>query len=110
LRGCDQQAFKSLKSPYKPEGKSAPPLFLEDEKIFQNSARMVAPEIAVEVQPREPNFEKYSQHRERGGVPIQLYLRNLATAVLVQVYRHIQLYPDRIVILLLYNPKQNIFS
>jgi hypothetical protein len=28
---------------------SAPPLFLEDENIFQKSASMVAPEIAVEV-------------------------------------------------------------
>ena len=47
---------------------SAPPLFLEDEDIFQKSATMVASEIAVEVQPREPIFEKCPHLREKGGV------------------------------------------
>ena len=49
---------------------SAPPLFLEDENIFQKSASVVAPEIAVEVQPRRPIFEKSSHLREKGGVLI----------------------------------------
>jgi hypothetical protein len=48
-----------------PGGKSAPPLFLEDENIFQKSARMIAPEIAIKVQPREPIFEKCSHLREK---------------------------------------------
>ena len=51
-----------------PGKKSAPPLFLEDENIFQKSASVVAPEIAVEVQPRRPIFEKSSHLREKGGV------------------------------------------
>ena len=52
--------------------KSAPPLFLEDENFFQKSASMVAPEIAVEVQPWRPIFEKCSHLREKGGVLILL--------------------------------------
>ena len=47
---------------------SAPPLFLEDENIFQKSASVVALEIALEVQPRRPIFEKSSHLREKGGV------------------------------------------
>ena len=34
----------------------------------QKSARVVAPESAVEVQPREPIFEKCPHIREKGGV------------------------------------------
>jgi hypothetical protein len=34
----------------------------------QKSARVVAPEIAVEEQPREPSFEKCPHLREKGGV------------------------------------------
>ena len=37
-----------------------PPLFLEDENIFQKSARVVLGVIAVELEPREPIFEKCS--------------------------------------------------
>jgi hypothetical protein len=46
---------------------SAPPLFLEDENIFQKSASMVAPETALEVQPWRPIFEKCSHLREKRG-------------------------------------------
>jgi hypothetical protein len=51
-----------------PMKKSAPALFLKDENIFQKSARMVEPYIAMEFQRREPIFEKYSHLREKGGV------------------------------------------
>jgi hypothetical protein len=44
---------------------SAPPLFLEDENFFQKSATLVAPGIAVEVQPTWPIFEKCSHLREK---------------------------------------------
>jgi hypothetical protein len=40
--------------------------FLKD--ATQKSAFVVAPEIAVEVQPRRPIFEKCSHLREKGGV------------------------------------------
>jgi hypothetical protein len=48
-----------------PGGKSAPPLFLEDENIFQKSASMVVSGIAIELQPWSP---KFSSSRTRGGV------------------------------------------
>jgi hypothetical protein len=51
-----------------PGKKSAPPLFLGDENIFQKSASVVAPGIAIEVQPRRPIFEKSSHLREKGGL------------------------------------------
>jgi hypothetical protein len=51
-----------------PGEKSAPPLFLEDENIFQKSARVVLCGIAIELEPREPIFEKSSHLREKGGV------------------------------------------
>ena len=51
-----------------PGKKSAPPLFLEDENIFQNPASVVAPGIAIEVQPRRPIVEKCSHLRGKGGV------------------------------------------
>ena len=55
-----------------PEKKSGPPLFLEDENIFQKSASVVVGGIAVELQPRRPIFEKCSHLREKGGVPMLL--------------------------------------
>ena len=51
-----------------PGKKSAPPLFLEDENIFQKSASVVLSGIAIELQPRRPIFEKSSHLREKGGV------------------------------------------
>jgi hypothetical protein len=48
--------------------KSAPPLFLEDEKNFQKSATMVERRIGVEFQPRRPILEKCSHLRENRGV------------------------------------------
>jgi hypothetical protein len=51
-----------------PEKKSAPPLFLEDENIFQKSAPLVALLSRFLVQPTEPIFEKCSYLREKGGV------------------------------------------
>jgi hypothetical protein len=39
--------------------------FLKDPT--QKSASVVAPEVAVEVQPRRPNFEKCPHLREKGG-------------------------------------------
>jgi hypothetical protein len=50
-----------------PGGKSAPPLFLDDENIFQKSASVVLGEIAVELEPRRPIFEKCSHLRGKGG-------------------------------------------
>jgi hypothetical protein len=49
---------------------SAPPLFLEDENIFQQSAFVVALLWRFLVQPRRPDFEKCSHLREKGGVLI----------------------------------------
>jgi hypothetical protein len=46
---------------------SAPPLFLEDEIIFQKSATMVPWGIQFPMEPSWPNFEKCSHHREKGG-------------------------------------------
>jgi hypothetical protein len=46
---------------------SEPPLFLEDENIFQKSARVVGIIFQLLVQPREPIFEKCSHLREKGG-------------------------------------------
>jgi hypothetical protein len=43
-----------------PGKKSAPPIFLNDENIFQKSARVVPWGIAVKFEPREPIFEKCS--------------------------------------------------
>ena len=51
-----------------PGNKSAPPLFLDDEDIFQKSARVVALLLQFLVQPREPIFEKSSHLPEKGGV------------------------------------------
>jgi hypothetical protein len=50
-----------------PGEKSAPPLFLEVENIFQKSASVVLGGIAVELEPRRPIFEKCSHLREKGG-------------------------------------------
>ena len=50
-----------------PGTKSAPPLFLEDENIFQKSAYVVVGGIAVEPQPRRPIFEKKNYPREKEG-------------------------------------------
>jgi hypothetical protein len=50
-----------------PGKKSAPPLFLEDDNIFQKSASVVVGGIAVELQPRRPIFEKCSHLREKRG-------------------------------------------
>ena len=47
-----------------------PPLFLEDENIFQKSATMVPRGTAVELVPSWPIFEKSSHLREKGGVLI----------------------------------------
>ena len=52
----------------KPGKKSARPLFLEDENIFQKSARVVLFRIVVELQPRDTIFGKCSHLREKGGV------------------------------------------
>jgi hypothetical protein len=51
-----------------PGKKSAPPLFLEDENIFQKSAPLVALLSRFLVQPTEPIFKKCSHLREKGGV------------------------------------------
>jgi hypothetical protein len=51
-----------------PGKKSAPPLFLKDENIFQKSAPLVALLFRFLVQPTEPIFEKSSHLREKGGV------------------------------------------
>ena len=48
-----------------PGKKSAPPLFLEDENIFQKSASVVVGGIAVRLQLRRPIFEKSSHLREK---------------------------------------------
>ena len=53
-----------------PGKKSAPPLFLEDENIFQKSASMVPWGIRSPMAPRRPIFEKSSHLREKGGVLI----------------------------------------
>ena len=52
------------------EKASAPPLFLEDENIFQKSATLVVSGIEIELQPTWPIFEKCSHLREKGGVLI----------------------------------------
>ena len=49
---------------------SAPPLFLEDENIFQKSAPLVLRGIRFPIEPTEPIFEKSSHLREKGGVLI----------------------------------------
>ena len=46
-------------------------LFFKD--ATQKSARVVAPEISVEVQPREPIFEKCPHLREKGGVLTKIW-------------------------------------
>ena len=43
--------------PIMPKFWSAPPLFLEDEDIFQKSASVVAILLQFRVQPRRPIFE-----------------------------------------------------
>jgi hypothetical protein len=45
-----------------------PPIFLEDENIFQKSASMVALLLQFPVQPWRPIFEKSSHLREKRGV------------------------------------------
>jgi hypothetical protein len=47
--------------------KSAPPLLLEDENIFQKSASVVVGGIAVELQPRRPIFENCFIFEKKGG-------------------------------------------
>jgi hypothetical protein len=47
--------------------KSAPPLFLGDENIFQKSAPLVPWGIEFPMKPTEPIFEKCSHLREKGG-------------------------------------------
>jgi hypothetical protein len=54
--------------PTNPEKKTAPPLFLEEENIFQKSARVVLILLQFRIEPREPSFEKCSHLREKGGV------------------------------------------
>ena len=53
-----------------PEKKLAPPLFLEDENIFQKSASVVLSRIEFWIVdlPRRPIFEKCSHLRVKGGV------------------------------------------
>ena len=51
-----------------PGKKSAPPLFLEDENIFQKSATLVVILLQFRLQPTWPIFEKSSHLREKGGV------------------------------------------
>jgi hypothetical protein len=51
-----------------PREKFVPSLFLEDENIFQKSARVVLVGIEVELESRETIFEKCSHLREKGGV------------------------------------------
>ena len=41
--------------------------------VSQKSASVVAPEIEVEVQPREPIFEKCPHLREKGGVLTKIW-------------------------------------
>ena len=48
-------------------------------------AKIAVEKIAVEVQPRKPNFENILIFEKNVGVLVQLYLRNLATAVIVQL-------------------------
>jgi hypothetical protein len=43
--------------PHEPKFGSAPPLFLEDEDIFQKSVRVVVILLEFFLQPREPIFE-----------------------------------------------------
>ena len=50
-----------------PAKKSAPPLFLEDENIFQKSATLVLFRIVIETVPMWPIFEKCSHLREIEG-------------------------------------------
>jgi hypothetical protein len=50
-----------------PEKKSAPPLFLGDENIFQKSATMVPRGTAVELVPSWPIFEKVLIVEKKGG-------------------------------------------
>jgi hypothetical protein len=51
-----------------PGKKSAPPLFLQDENIFQKSATLVPRGMANKMVPTWPIFEKSSHLREKGGV------------------------------------------
>jgi hypothetical protein len=51
-----------------PGKKSAPPLFPEDENIFQKSATLVPRGMANKMVPTWPIFEKSSHLREKGGV------------------------------------------
>jgi hypothetical protein len=46
-------------------------LFFKD--ATQKSARVVAPEIAIEVQPREPIFKKCPHLREKEGVLTKIW-------------------------------------
>ena len=49
---------------------SAPLIFLEDKNIFQKSATLVLPGIAIELELTWPIFEKCSHLREKGWVLI----------------------------------------
>ena len=53
-----------------PEKKSATPLFLEDENLFQKSASMVPCGIEFHMEPWRPIFLKCFHLREKGGVLI----------------------------------------
>jgi hypothetical protein len=70
FRSCDSKNhrtifFKNLNvrfcpynPPYKPEEKkTAPPLCLEEDNIFQKADRNIAPENAIKVKTREPSGE-----------------------------------------------------
>ena len=48
-------------------------------------AKIAVEKIAVEVRPREPNFENILIFEKNVGILVQLYLRNLATTVFVQL-------------------------
>jgi hypothetical protein len=50
------------------ERKSAPPLFLEDDNIFQKSATLVLSGIVIELIPTWQFFEKCSYLRGKGGL------------------------------------------
>jgi hypothetical protein len=60
-----------------PEKKSAPSLFLEDENIFQKSARVVPWGIEFPKKPREPIFKKCSHLREKGVLMLLKTTRHL---------------------------------
>jgi hypothetical protein len=48
----------------------APPIFPEEDNIFQKLAPLVVAGITIELQPTKPIFEKCSHLREKEGVLI----------------------------------------